>query len=190
MAQARRILKTQAQREAEAQRSSHSVEQPLRLIQSLPAMRLKPSVVGLVVGVVASVIVLAQLGLSVLQVADAYRISDLRVQNRELKRVERVLQQGIDALSSPQNLAQSAIGLGMVQNVHPSYIRLSDRAILGTQDPALSAVAANTVPNAALSQITYVDPKAADLQPVTQQSAANGAAATLWTGDLPAPDTR
>lgn len=131
-----------------------------------------------------------QLALSIIISSGAYEARALKVEERDLMRVERVLSQNMDKLSSPQNLAANAAQLGMVENLHPATLRLSDGAILGTLETATSEVRENRVPNATLATLAPVD--AAGL--TADQSAAKSQTPTTsapvrWKGKLPAPAT-
>ncbi|MBU3994291.1 MAG: hypothetical protein KKF42_00710, partial [Actinobacteria bacterium] len=82
--------------------------------------------VGIVLGIFAT-----QLGLSIAVSQGAYEARALELEQRDLQRVERVLSQNVNKLASPQNLADNAAALGMVQNSNPATIRLSDNVVLG-----------------------------------------------------------
>lgn len=138
-------------------------------------------------------ILAAQLVLSIFTSEGAYTISNLELEQRDLMRVERVLSQNVDKLASPQNLAENASKLGMVLNATPSYLRLSDGAVLGQIGTKAQGVAANTVPNELLAEMPIVS---ADGLLVDRNSAAAGvetknssAQPVVWDGLLPAPQT-
>lgn len=136
----------------------------------------------------------AQLGLSIAVSQGAYEVRALEREQRDLLRVERVLEQNVDKLSSPQNLAQNAAQLGMVQNVTPATLRLSDGAVLGALEARTGAVAENLVPNATLENLPVVDADGLLVERNPGQAAAAAAAAAAapvpWKGKLPAPETR
>ena len=142
--------------------------------------------VGVVLGILA-----AQLGLSIAISQGAYEARALEIEQRDLSRVERVLAQNVDRLASPQNLAENAAGLGMVQNAHPATLRLSDGAILGSLDSATTEVGSNLVPNSTLESMPVVDAEGL----LVPRGATGGAQAApteapvRWKGKLPAPDT-
>lgn len=89
------------------------------------------AVMGLVFG-----IIVAQVLLSVTVASGAYEISDKKTELKELSRTYEQVTQHVNALQSPQNLAQKAESLGMVSNENPAYLRLSDGAVLGHPVPA------------------------------------------------------
>lgn len=135
----------------------------------------------------------AQLGLSIAVSDGAYEARALQVELRDLTRVERVLSQNTDKLASPQNLADNAAKLGMVQNTTPATLRLSDSAVLGTLGGPTTAVAGNSVPNATLVGLPVVDADGllTERNPEQAEQAAAVAATTAipWEGPLPAPQT-
>lgn len=135
----------------------------------------------------------AQLGLSIAVSDGAYEARALQVELRDLTRVERVLSQNTDKLASPQNLAENAARLGMVQNTTPATLRLSDGAVLGTLGGPTTAVAGNSVPNATLVGLPVVDAEGllTERDPEQAEQAAATAATTAipWEGPLPAPQT-
>lgn len=141
-----------------------------------------------------AVILATQLVLSILTSEGAYRISSLELTQRDLMRVERVLTQNVDKLSSPQNLAENATKLGMVVNATPSYLRLSDGAILGEIQTRAQAAQPNTVANELLADMPLVG---ADGLMIDRNSENPGVETkptvnkpVTWEGLLPAPQTR
>lgn len=146
------------------------------------------TVVVLVLGILA-----AQLWLSIVVSQGAYETRALEVEQRDLSRVERVLSQNLDKLSSPQNLAENASALGMVQNSTPATLRLSDHSISGDLAPRATTATANLVPNAALENLPIVDAQGLMVSRDAGQAAAAAATAAstpvAWEGALPAPET-
>jgi len=159
--------------------------QPQRKLSPLVAAL---SCVGIVLGILA-----AQLGLSIAVSQGAYEARALELEQRDLIRVERVLQQNVDKLSSPQNLAVNATKLGMVQNATPATLRLSDHSLLGTLDARTSSVGKNLVPNATLTNLPVVDADGLLVSRTEGQAEKDAAAASTapvaWEGKLPAPKT-
>lgn len=151
----------------------------------------KSPVVGAIVAVCVILGIFAgQLALSILVSQGAYESRALEIEQRDLARVERVLSQNLDKLASPQNLAENAAALGMVQNVAPATLRLSDGAIQGSLDSSTRAASTNLVPNAQLDALPVIDAqglltsRTAAVAPVADMSAA-----AAWQGKLPAPAT-
>ncbi|QZY51875.1 hypothetical protein [Leucobacter tenebrionis] len=170
-------------------------ERHLRLAEApKPAKRRmsSPLLGGLVAVGVVLVILATQLGLSIAISQGAYEARALEVEQRDLARVERVLAQNVDKLSSPQNLAENAAALGMVQNARPATLRLSDGAVLGALESQTSEVRGNLVPNSTLESMPVVDAEGL----LVPRGAVGGAQqqptepAVRWKGKLPAPDTR
>ena len=166
----------------------------LRPVESTGAQKRTrgPLAGALVAAGIVLVILATQLGLSILISGGAYEMRALELEQRDLMRVERVLQQNVEKLASPQNLVDNAQQLGMVQNATPATLRLSDATVLGALESATSDVTANNVPNETLSSMPVVD---AEGLMVTRggQAAADAALAELtpvpWKGKLPAPTT-
>lgn len=147
------------------------------------------SAVGLVLA-----IMLVQLGLSIAISEGAYQSDALALEQRDLLRVERVLQQNVDQLSSPQNLAENAAGLGMVQNVQPATLRLSDSAVLGDLASRTALTSPNLVPNSTLEKLPLMSAEgllvAREGDTAAPAAAATPTAPVPWKGKLPAPETR
>lgn len=139
------------------------------------------------------VVLLAQLGLSIAVSGGAYEARALQTELKDLTRVERVLAQNTDRLASPQNLAENAAQLGMVQNSTPATIRLSDGAVLGTVAGATAAVEPNLVPNSALDGLPVVDASGLLVDRNSEQAEPapqpTPQAPVAWDGALPAPQT-
>lgn len=159
-----------------------------------PAKRANQSpLIGSLVAVAVILVILAvQLGLSIAISQGAYETRALEIEQRDLSRVERVLSQNVDKLASPQNLAENAAALGMVQNARPATLRLSDGAVLGALDSETTEARGNLVANSTLETMPVVD-AAGLLVPRTGQAAAAQAEPTAppvrLEGKLPAPDT-
>lgn len=144
--------------------------------------------VGIVIAIFAT-----QLGLSIAVSEGAYEASALELEQRDLVRVERVLNQNVDKLASPQNLADNAAALGMVQNSNPATLRLSDNAVMGDLTQRTTEVQPNLVPNATLENLPVVDAEgllvSRDLGQAAADVEAISEAPVVWEGNLPAPDT-
>ncbi|PPF35889.1 MULTISPECIES: hypothetical protein [unclassified Rathayibacter] len=171
-----------------ARRARPEEEAPRPRIEAVPAGQAQ-SRPKLVYGIVAVAglfaIIVVQLLVSVGLSQGAYQISALQTEQKSLTRSNAEKQDAVDTLSSPQNLATAAQGLGMVANTAPVYLRLSDGAVLGDPSSAASSEVAGTasaplVPNALVPA----------LQPGASASslAVDGAAVPLQ-GELPAPIT-
>lgn len=181
-------------------RAPRPVESPaerprLRPVRTAAGRRrgLSPLMAGFTCACIIAAIFAAQLGLSIAVSQGAYETRALELEQRDLMRVERVLTQNVDKLASPQNLAENAAELGMVQNATPATLRLSDHKIVGSLDPRTSKVQDNVVPNATLTNLPVVDADGLLVSRNDGQAeadAANDAAAPVpWQGELPAPKT-
>ncbi|MEB4616570.1 hypothetical protein, partial [Leucobacter sp. M11] len=140
---------------------------------------------------IVAVLLITQLGLSIATSEGAYETASLKLEERDLMRVERVLSQNVEKLASPQNLAAEAGDLGMVLNSSPAYLRLSDTTILGDLAMKTHEPTENSVPNELLDELPAVN--AAELQtpkPVQAQAPVAPAKPVIWEGQLPAPLTR
>ncbi|OOB90271.1 hypothetical protein B0T42_12660 [Rathayibacter sp. VKM Ac-2630] len=162
-------------------------------IEAVPAPASAPRP-KLVYGIVAVAglfaIIVVQLLVSVGLSQGAYQIAALQTEQKTLTRSNAEKQDTVDALSSPQNLATAAQGLGMVANTAPVYLRLSDGAVLG--DPSSAAASeVGTAGAAALVPNALILPAGAAAAPAaaSASSAAGAASAVPLQGELPAPIT-
>lgn len=103
-----------------------------------PVRRRRPRLAYGILAVAGAVAIAgAQMLLSILSTQSSFEISSLTQQQKELTWQKQILYDEVAGLSSPQYLAANAAALGMVINESPSYLRLSDGAILGAQVPAV-----------------------------------------------------
>lgn len=162
-----------------------------RLLQPAPLPTKRrtrsPVTAGLIAVSLILLILAAQLGLSIAVSQGAYDMRALENEQRDLSRVERVLSQNVDKLSSPQNLAENAANLGMVQNARPATLRLSDGAVLGSLASPSTEVEANLIPNSTLATMPVVD--AAGLLVPRESAAPLADPPVRWEGEIPAPHT-
>ena len=186
-------------------------ESPARRLRALgaPAPGRRPKVLYAIVAVTGAVAIgAAQMALSVLTTQGSYQIAELTSQQRQLDWEKQMLYDDVAGLSSPQYLAANASALGMVINESPSYLRLSDGAILGASQAALGAssidaIGRGAVANALITDTPLVTAPDATIQgaPVAPVEAATGGAATAdgtgavvntpppLTDGLPTPST-
>lgn len=111
------------------------VREPQRRLQpvSRPAVRRKPKLAYALIALGGALAIgAAQVALSLAITQDSFTLAGLSSQQRELSLRTHALQEELTGLSSPQVLASSAAGLGMVVAGSPSYLRLSDGASFGT----------------------------------------------------------
>ncbi|MET0780980.1 MAG: hypothetical protein ABWY26_07975 [Microbacterium sp.] len=172
----------------------------LRVVEE-PARRRRPKLIyGVVALVGALTIGTAQMALSILTTQSSYELSTLTQQARQLTWQKQILYDDVAGLSSPQYLAANASALGMVIEESPSYLRLSDGALLGAGQAALGASSVDAigraaVPNALITDTPLVTAPAATIEgaPVeTEVIGPDGGVANTpppITDGLPTPST-
>ncbi len=160
--------------------------------------RLLPAVVS-VAGI--GVILLAQLGLSLLLADGAYQIERLENTQRDLLRDEQALSEDLEILSSTQNLTANAEALGMVASGNPQFLDVSSGAVTGSSSaPGVDlAGGANMIGNALLDGSTVIDPAALAAAQAAEAALADTGAPTVQgqtsvvpttpAGPLPSPTT-
>jgi len=147
-----------------------------------------------------------QLLLSIVLSDGAYQISSLQGQQRQLTREAQALNEDLDLLASPQNLASQAETLGMVVGTSaPTFLRLSDGSVTGQPSAAAAGTAGalgsdgGLVPNSLLDdQAALAAGAAAATATDTTTSAPAGASSPPSSGGnvasnggtLPSPQTR
>src|SRR6478735_12352682 len=133
----------------------------LRVVDA-PARRRRPKLMYGVVAVIGAVAIgAAQMTLSIMATESSYELSSLVSEQRDLTYQKQILYDDVAGLSSPQYLAANAAALGMVINEAPSYLRLSDGAILGPSEAAMGAssvdaIGRGSVANALISDTPLV----------------------------------
>ena len=102
-----------------------------------PAKARKPRVAYAMTALIGAVLIgAAQMGLSLATTATTYEIRELQTQQRDLTVQSQLLSEELAGLSSPQYLAANAASVGMVIGASPTYLRLSDGAVIGTGEVA------------------------------------------------------
>lgn len=149
-------------------------------------------------------LLLAQLLLSIILSEGAYQISALQNEQKQLARTEQALNENLELLASPQNLASRAEALGMVLGTNaPVFLRLSDGLVTGYPTPAAGAEGAigadgSLVANALLTGMTFdpesetadSDTSGAPSGSTTAASVPSNSGASTSDGQLPSPQTR
>lgn len=184
------------------------VREPRRLhVVDAPARRRVPRRAFGVIAVLGAVtIALVQMGLSILTTQSSFEIASLTQQQRDLTYQKQILYDEVAGLNSPQYLAANAAALGMVIDETPTYLRLSDGAVIGSGKPAegassVDAMGRGSVRNALISGVPLVtDPQKAaepdtavpaDGAAVDPSAPATGSATPPPISDgLPTPATR
>lgn len=106
----------------------------------------------IIIGGVA--IVLLNIFLSSLSHSAIYEISQLKKESISLGTQTQILNQEVSSLRSPQNLADSAMALGMVVNSNPVFLSIKKSEVFGTSSPVVGAnapVSNNLIANAVLT---------------------------------------
>ena len=116
-----------------------------------PLPRRRPRMLYGIVAVAGAVLIAAaQMGLSILTTQTSYELSALTSQQRDLDWQKQMLQDDVAGLSSPQYLAANAQAMGMLTGQAPTYLRLSDNAVIGTAAGLSGASAINALTQAAV----------------------------------------
>lgn len=171
----------------------------LRVVEA-PARRRRPRIAYAIVALAGALSIgAAQMALSILTTQSSYELSALTQEARELTWQRQILYDDVAGLSSPQYLAANASALGMVIDESPSYLRLSDGALLGAGQASLGASSVDaigraSVPNALITEtplITAPDATIAGAPVVTEVLVDGGVSNTPppLTDGLPTPST-
>lgn len=178
--------------------SSSDASRRLRAVEHTEPRRRPRLVYGLVAVAGALAIAGAQMGLSILTTQNSYELKSLITEQRSVQWQQQILQDKVAGLSSPQYLAANAADLGMVTGAAPSYLRLSDGAILGSGKPAssTSSTKAHTkaaVPNALVNNVPLATDRTASLgagTAATDTVVVDPVAPPAIADGLPTPKTR
>ena len=189
------------QRSPRADEAAQANPRHVEIVSTRAQRRARPRVVyalATVGGLFA--VFLAQLMLSIFISDGAYQITALRVEQRDLTRVEQSLAEQLELLASPQNLATRAEGLGMVMSTStPMFLRLADGAVVGSNTGATAGALlgknGSLVANSLLLGMPDVDPETTGGGIVTSDAPTNPETpkpptATATPGNLPSPVTR
>jgi hypothetical protein len=177
----------------------------LRVVEE-PVRRRRPKLAYGIIAVGGAVaIALAQMGLSILTTQGTYEMAALTQQQRDLTYEKQILADDVAGLNSPQYLAANAAALGMVINESPSYLRLSDGAIIGAGQAAagtsaVDALNRGAVQNSLIADTPLITAPEATIQGAPLVTEETGAGATTdgtgsttpppITDGLPTPATR
>lgn len=179
-------------------RETPKTERHLRAVER-PRKARRPRLLYALTAVIGAVAIgVAQLLLSIATTQTTYEIRDLTQQQRALTIESQALFDDVAGLTSPQYLAANASSLGMILGGSPSYVRLSDGALIGT--PSTSNVTTvnpngnSVVKNALISDTPLVtEPgKTIDGETAPEKSETKPAAPALppaLNDGLPTPET-
>jgi hypothetical protein len=172
----------------------------LRVVEA-PARRRRPKLLYGVVAVLGAFLIAgAQMALSIMTTQGSYELSALTQAQRELTYEKQILYDDVAGLSSPQYLAANAAALGMVIDESPSYLRLSDGALLGASEVAMGsssidAIGRGAVPNALIADtplVTVPDATIGGVPVVVPEGTSDGGVSNTppaLTDGLPTPST-
>jgi Na+-transporting NADH:ubiquinone oxidoreductase subunit NqrC len=138
-----------------------------------------------VLGLIAIQVLSVVIGTFISQ--SAYRLVDIKNQQEELAISADILSSQVDSLSSMQNLANAAHGLGMVANTNPVFLRLSDDKVIGKPKAAYASnghVSSNLVPNSMLvtkTNVSAIQAKAIAAREAAAAKAAKAASVSATT---------
>ncbi len=162
------------------------------------AKQLRPRMTaGLIFVAGIVVVLLGQLVLNMVLTQDAYHLRSLKLEKRDLNTQVQILQEEVDSLASPQNLADAANRLGMVANPASVLLDIENDKVFGKPKPASAANAAvasaNLVANAAMGTVSNfseatVASAAVSESVETEKAAPSGL--VLEQGLIPASPTR
>ena len=145
-----------------------------------PAARRRPRIVyALVATLGALAIGVAQMGLSIAMTEGGYAEKTLQAEQRALVLKKQEATDALNGLTSPQFIASNAAALGMVTGQAPSYLRLSDGAILGSAGAASASTSVDagsrgSVQNSLVAGVPLVtDPQATMTGPVAPEPTAS-----------------
>ncbi len=129
------------------------------MLSASEAKRLRPGLFTgllLVMGIV--LVQLVQLSLNMVLTQDAYYLRELKIEKRALSTEVQIIQEQVDSLASPQNLADAANRLGMVANPQSVLIDIVNDKVYGAPKPAAdqqgAVASANLVANSAMGTTT------------------------------------
>ncbi|MEJ8284418.1 hypothetical protein [Curtobacterium citreum] len=154
--------------------------------------RARPRIGYAVTAVVAlGILLLAQLGISMVLSQGAYTLSALGTEQTNLSRTQQSLSEELRVLDSPQNLARNAQSLGMIANSTPVYLDPKTGRVYGTPTPAVAdpatASTENQVPNSLLNDVPLAA-KQGDTSTSKETGATTGSASTAGSADAKADD--
>lgn len=168
------------------------------MLSAQDAKKLRPSMwAGLILmfGIVAVHIV--QLSLNMVLTQDAYYLRELKIERKALTTEVQIIQEEVDSLGSPQNLADAANRLGMVANPDSVLLDIERDRIFGTPEPAsaqgASVASANLVANSALGATTEFSASsiaASGFEVSVETGSVDATEVLLENGRIPASPTR
>ncbi|TXK17693.1 hypothetical protein [Homoserinibacter sp. GY 40078] len=186
--------------------ASAPTQEPRRHLDVAPSRAQKRARPRLYAALVAiggiGVILLAQLGMSMVLADGAYQISHLQTERRDLQRDQNASQESLERLSSTQNLIAGADALGMVVGGNPVFLDVSKAKAVGSGGPATGQIVGqggNLIGNVLADGSDVIDLKdieAAQNAAITtdagdaESSGSGVVPSTSGQGAIPSPTTR
>jgi hypothetical protein len=169
----------------------------LMMLSANEAKRLRPGLfTGLLLMAGILLVQLLQLSLNMALTQDAYYLRELKIEKRALSTEVQIIQEQVDSLASPQNLADAANRLGMVANPQSVLIDIVNDKVYGAPKPAegqQTAASANLISNAAMGTTTefaQTNVALATLEDSVAERERVDAEVILVSGLIPASPTR
>lgn len=168
------------------------------MLSAQDAKKLRPSLwAGLIVMIGIVLVHIVQLSLNMVLTQDAYHLRELNNERRALNTEVQIIQEQVDSLASPQNLADAANRLGMVANPDSVLLDIERDRVFGKPEPASAADAAvasaNLVANSALgttSEFTASSIASTGFEVSVETADFSSTEVLLENGRIPASPTR
>jgi hypothetical protein len=168
------------------------------MLSAQDAKKLRPSLwAGLIVMIGIVLVHIVQLSLNMVLTQDAYHLRELNNERRALNTEVQIIQEQVDSLASPQNLADAANRLGMVANPDSVLLDIERDRVFGKPEPASAAGAAvasaNLVANSALgttSEFTASSIASTGFEVSVETADFSSTEVLLENGRIPASPTR
>ncbi|MGZ0711054.1 hypothetical protein ACWPKO_22275 (plasmid) [Coraliomargarita sp. W4R53] len=161
----------------------------LRVVEA-PAPKRRPKLLYGVVAVLgAFVIAGSQMVLSIMTTQTTYELSTLEKTQRSLTYDKQILGDEVAGLSSPQYLAANASALGMVIDESPSYLRLSDGKVLGTEQTSNGSTSIDAIGRGVVANALIANTPLVTAPDATIDGAPVAAADPALVSDTPLPVT-
>lgn len=168
------------------------------MLSAQDAKKLRPSLwAGLIVMLGIVLVHIVQLSLNMVLTQDAYYLRELNAERRALNTEVQIIQEQVDSLASPQNLADAANRLGMVANPDSALLDIQSDRVFGKPEPAsatdAAVASANLVANSALgttSEFTASSIAATGFEVSVETTDSSSTQVLLENGRIPASPTR
>lgn len=175
-------------------RTRHDRPELVEVTPTKAQRRARPRIAYAVVAVVAlGILLLAQLGISMVLSQGAYTLNSLSAEQTNLSRTQQSLSEELRVLDSPQNLARNAQALGMIANSTPVYLDPRTGRVYGTPTPAVAdqatASTENQVPNSLLADVPLAAQQG-DTSTSKESGSTTGSDSTATSGSTATSDSK